>query len=96
MEKHKGRPFVLLGVNLDPDRAAAHAGILNKDLNWRSWWDGGDGAIGSAYGIPHIPVLCLIDGNGILRYKIGLESIDQLDDWIEQLLRETERTALIK
>lgn len=88
MEKYKDKPFVLLGVNLDPDRAAAHQGIVANNLSWRSWWDGGDGKISDAYNTEFIPALFLIDAEGVLRGTISFEEVNTLEDRIDALLRE--------
>jgi len=40
VEKMKGRPFVLLGVNGDDDREKANAIAATEGINWRSFWDG--------------------------------------------------------
>lgn len=87
MERYQDKPFALIGVNLDPDRDQAQRACLANKLNWRSFSDGA-GAIQARYGIPCIPSLCLIDANGVLRYKLDMASIAQLDSLIDNLLRE--------
>ncbi len=42
VERMKGRPFVLVGVNGDEDRSAAKQLAAESEINWRSFWDGGD------------------------------------------------------
>jgi hypothetical protein len=91
VEKHRGQSFELLGVNLDKNRTAAHAGMLKQNLPWRSWSDPDGAEIGALYGVQAIPAMCLIDANGVLRYKIGSENIGRLDGLIEKLVRETPR-----
>ncbi len=41
VERLKDRPFVLLGVNSDKDRAALKSASTEKGITWRSWFDGG-------------------------------------------------------
>src|SRR5262249_45035233 len=37
----KARPFALLGVNCDEDRAEIRRVVKKEKLDWKSWWDGG-------------------------------------------------------
>ncbi len=41
VERMKGRPFVMIGVNGDDDRQKAKAVAAKHGINWRSFWDGG-------------------------------------------------------
>ena len=88
VKKLAGKPFVIVGVNSDSNRDKVKELSAKNGPAWRSFWDGGDGAIQASYGVPFIPSLCLIDAHGILRYKLGLENISQLDGLIDGLLRE--------
>src|SRR5262249_11789421 len=36
----EGRPFVLLGVTCDPDRAGLKEVVKKEEITWRSFWDG--------------------------------------------------------
>ena len=75
----QGRPFVLLGVNADGDRAGIRRVIKDKQLNWRSFWDGGDNVkVTSARGAAYIAKAMVtkrikpmtIDGKKV--YQIGI------------------------
>lgn len=77
----------MLGVNVDPDAAEAHAGNFRNGLTWRSWWDG-EGKIMSRYGVKRIPVFLLIDAEGIVRHKIEYHDVARLEGMIERLLDE--------
>ena len=46
----KDAPFALLGVNSDRDRDRLKEVLKEKNLTWRSWWDGGSpqGPIGES------------------------------------------------
>ena len=78
---------MLLGVNMDPDAAEAHAGILRNGLTWRSWWDG-EGRISEHYAIKPIPVFLLIDDQGIVRHKLEIPDTGRIENLIEHLLSE--------
>src|SRR5260370_1007459 len=51
VEKYQGRPFALLGVNLDVDAAVLSRVQESEHLNWRSWFDGPGGPIAHAWGV---------------------------------------------
>ena len=70
VEKFKGRPFVLLGVNCDSDKNEALLAAKKAGMTWQSFWDGikgGDGPISSAYVVGAWPTLYLIDHAGVIR-----------------------------
>ena len=90
-ERHKGKPFALLGVNCDDDKQAAVAAIKSEQITWPNWHDGapGDGPIAKRYHIRGYPSVFVIDGEGIIRqtqtYMLG----DVLDKAVDDLLKET-------
>ena len=66
MERYQGKPFALLGVNIDnsPKRSVA---LQNEGkLTWRSFCGGAD-EIAAAYGVQAIPTVVLIDPKGVVR-----------------------------
>ncbi|MDB5312468.1 MAG: resA 14 [Gemmataceae bacterium] len=66
----RDRPFVMLGVNTDHDRAVALTRNRSQDLPWRSWWDGSVlGTISEAWQIPGMPYYVVLDGRGVIRGK---------------------------
>lgn len=85
VEKHKGRPFVLLGVNVDGKREDAQERVLSDKLTWRSWWDG-ERRIHDRFGLSAIPALILIDGEGIVRDRLDASNVEELNGRIEKLL----------
>jgi hypothetical protein len=83
----KDKPFVLLGVNSDPDRETIKRTLLEQNITWNSWWDKGiDGPIHTKWQISLRPAIHLLDAKGVIRYKY----IDptEVDDAIETLLAE--------
>ena len=84
------KPFALLGVNSDTDRAATRRVIKDKDLDWRSWWDGGGvgGPIATRWKITRWPTVYVIDAKGVIRYKDVRG--DELDRAVDALLAELE------
>jgi thiol-disulfide isomerase/thioredoxin len=89
VEKMRGRPFVLLGVNGDGDRAKLNGWLKKNPLPWRSWWDGPDGKIARQWGVTSFPTLFLLDHRGAVRRRFdGGPDPAELDREIEQLVQE--------
>lgn len=90
----KGRPFVLLGANVEEnDRAKAKEAATQEGITWRSFWAGGrDGAIlRKWHSRDWRPTVYTIDEKGIIRD-------DQVGDKLtpaafEPLVREAEKAA---
>jgi peroxiredoxin len=73
VERMKGRPFVLLGVNSDNTRQEAGSGRPAEAAE-RSWRDGGEvygGRIARRWNVRALPTTYVIDHRGIIRHKIG-------------------------
>ncbi|MFO0926621.1 MAG: TlpA disulfide reductase family protein [Gemmataceae bacterium] len=89
------KPFVLVGVNADPDRADARAAMQQEKLTWRSWWDGGGvgGPIATRWEIDLWPSLVLIDHQGVVRgIWMGWPESKELDAAIDRLVDAAGRT----
>ena len=41
VKQNADRPFALLGVNSDSDREVIKQTVIEKELTWRSFWNGG-------------------------------------------------------
>ena len=61
VEKYRGRPFVMLGVNRDDTRDTLKADTASGEITWRCWWDGMNGRICEAWNINGIPQIILLD-----------------------------------
>ena len=68
VEKLKGRPFVMIGVNTDEKPEAARKAIDETKMAWPSWRDGPDGPIADRYHTVGFPTY-VIDADGIIRHK---------------------------
>jgi hypothetical protein len=63
----------LLGINTDPERELTRRRDREREINWRSWWDGGlNGRVALAWRIPGLPFVVLIDHEGKVRHR-GLD-----------------------
>lgn len=90
VNRMKGKPFVLLGINSDP-REHLRQTIQKEHMTWRSWWDGGNtsGPIASKWNVHGWPTLYLIDAKGIIRHhSVGSPGEQTLDGWIDGLVAE--------
>lgn len=90
VKEYAGRPFALLGVNSDRDRKATVKVIKEKELNWRSFWNGGSttGPVSTAWNVSSWPTIYLIDHEGVI-YKKNLRG-DDLDAAIAHLVKRAE------
>jgi len=79
VEQYEGQPFVILGVNNDPDPRLLRETQEEQHISWRSWWDEGH-AITKAWGVEYLPVLYVIDKEGTIRKVFhGRPDSEELD-----------------
>ena len=85
MKRLANKPFALLGVNSDKDRETLKTTLVEQNITWRSWWDAGStrGPIQTQWQVDLRPVIFILDGKGIIRYKQS-DGAD-LDDTVDAL-----------
>ena len=90
VERMKGRPFAMLGVNTDADAEVARKVMEAQGITWPNWRDGGpgDGPIAKLYHVRGYPTIYVIDAQGKIRSKRSRGS--SLDQLVEQLVAEKE------
>jgi peroxiredoxin len=89
MERMKGKPFVLLGVNADPKKDGLEKAMKDAGIEWRSWFDGSPpGPIASRWDIRGFPQTFVIDADGVIRHIHLFQK--QLDDAVDELIKEME------
>ncbi len=94
VERMKGRPFALIGVNGDPDCSTGKQVAAKEGINWRSFWDGGR-TEGTAvkWSVIGWPTVYLVDAKGVIRDGgVGLRLSD-LAPGVEELVAEAEAAA---
>lgn len=97
VEKYKGKPFALLGVNLDASREQLRKAQEKEHLNWRSWWDGAAGPIALKWNVEGLPTLFLIDHQGLVRWQApGVPDLKHLDELIEKLVQEASTESVAR
>jgi hypothetical protein len=90
------KPFVLIGVNSDSDRDKIRKTVEEKDITWRSFWNGEQGTggpISTKWGVTGWPTIYVLDEEGVIRYKnVRGEKMDRA---LETLLAEMGETVSI-
>lgn len=92
VKRLKDRPFVLLGVNGDDDRAKAAEVMTKEAMTWPSLWNGGaTGGIVDRLGVRSWPTIYVVDALGVIRYKN--ERGEALEKAVDRLLAEAETSG---
>jgi hypothetical protein len=89
VKKLADKPFALIGVNSDEDLDAIRKIVKEKDITWRSFWNGKEGTggpISEAWNVKGWPTIYVMDHEGKIRYK-NVRGKD-LDEAITTLLAE--------
>ena len=89
IERFRGRPFVLLGMNDDGPREEVAPELTKNDITWRNVIDGSPGRIGSEWNVSVQPTLYVIDAKGVIRERGDIYE-DRLDAIVLTLLEEAE------
>ena len=72
MKRLKDKPFALIGMNSDGDLDTLRQVRVDKELTWRSFWNGPDGTggpISRSWGVRGWPTIFVIDEKGVIRDK---------------------------
>ncbi len=91
------KPFAIIGVNSDQDREMIREAVKEKNLTWRSFWNGPlgtGGPIAEQWNVSGWPTLYLIDGDGKIRF-VNLRG-EEMDKAITKLLAELGHKVEIK
>ena len=94
VEKFKGRPFSILGINSGDKLETLKDLLAKKEVNWPCWFDGDDilhpGPITARWNIKGLPTFFVLDHKGVIRFK-DLHPFDPaFDPTIEGLIHEAE------
>lgn len=71
VKRLENRPFALIGVNSDRDREQLKKVLQEKNLTWRSFWNGGstNGPISKEWKVHGWPTIYVLDAEGVIRYR---------------------------
>jgi thiol-disulfide isomerase/thioredoxin len=97
LDRYKGGPFAVVGVNGDEDPAAARRAATDKRIVWRSFSNGPDGAYGpinTAWNVRFLPTVYVIDDLGTIRH-VGLDG-RALEEALDRLVAEAGERAKAK
>jgi len=91
-----GKPFALIGVNSDKDREKTREIVKEKNITWRSFWNGEKGTSGpisTEWNVEGWPTIYVLDADGVIRYRDVRG--DAMDRAVETLLAEMGETVSI-
>jgi hypothetical protein len=91
LERFKGKPFALVGVNSDPLKTDLRAAVKQHQITWRSFKDKQPGKprIDATYKVRSWPTLYLIDQAGVIRARWpGTPSLKAVEREIDRLLAQ--------
>ncbi len=94
MKELADAPFALIGVNSDEDREKTREIVREKDINWRSFWNGPEGPAGpiaTKWNVRGWPTIYVLDAKGVIRYKNVRGKA--MDEAVDALLAEMESDA---
>ena len=83
------KPFALIGVNSDRDREKLKEVLKEKDITWRSFWNGPQGTggpISKKWNVSGWPTIYVLDAEGKIRFK-NVRG-EKMDEAIQELLAE--------
>src|SRR5436190_12826969 len=89
VKRLEGKPFDLVGVNLDASRETLKKCEEKNRMTWRSFFDGRDGPIRKEHNLKSMPMTYVLDAKGVIRFK-GVQG-EALDRAVDQLLAELEK-----
>ena len=91
-----GKPFVVVGVNVDKTAETLKSCEEKNEMTWRSFHDGVQGPVSQHWNIHGIPMLYILDHNGVIRFKSLASPGDAvLDKHIDALVKEAEQQAKV-
>lgn len=89
VERLKDKPFALLGLNSDGDRAVVNKILKEQGITWRQGILGStDAALPQKWNVRGWPTIYIIDHKGVIRFKDLRDQ--QMEDAVNKLLKEME------
>jgi thiol-disulfide isomerase/thioredoxin len=93
VERKKGQPFALLGVDCEPDKETARKTMARERMDWPNWFDGapGTGPIAKRYNVKGYPSIFVLDAKGIIRSRHALDPYQTVDKLLEEMKQPPSR-----
>jgi thiol-disulfide isomerase/thioredoxin len=88
VERMKGKPFALIGMNGDGDKEKAKEAAKKHEMTWPSFWDAAerpDGQISKAWNIAAWPTIYVLDADGVIQF-VGHGASPKLDKLVDVLV----------
>jgi peroxiredoxin len=91
VERLKGQPFALLGVDCEENKDTARGVMARERMTWPNWFDCavGTGPIAKRYHIRSYPSVFVLDARGVIRIR-SISGVG-LDDAVDKLLAGMKR-----
>jgi hypothetical protein len=91
VERLKGKPFALLGINSDGDAATVRKIMKENGITWRNAVEGStDGPLATRWNVQGWPTIYVLDARGVIRYREVRDK--EMDEAVDALLKELEGT----
>lgn len=93
VERMKGKPFALIGVNGDEDKEKAKESAKKHEMTWTSVWgeaEQQEGTITKAWNVGAWPTIYILDADGVIQY-VGHAASPKLDTIVDVLVRKLEK-----
>ncbi len=90
VERMKGKPFALIGMNGDGDKEKAKEAAKKHEMTWPSFWDAAerpDGQISKAWNVAAWPTIYVLDADGVIKY-VGHGASPKLDKLVDVLVEK--------
>lgn len=92
VERLKDRPFALIGINSDGDRAVVQKILKENGITWRQAIDvSTDGVLARRWNVRGWPTIYILDAKGVIRYKNLRDQ--EMEDAVNRLLGEVQAQA---
>jgi len=89
----KDKPFALIGVNSDKDKAKLRPRLVEERITWRSFWNGPKGTrgeISQSWNVSGWPTVYVIDHLGVIQHKS--HGGPEMDKALKECLARAEKT----
>jgi thiol-disulfide isomerase/thioredoxin len=90
VEKLKDKPFVLISISADDEKATLQKFLEKEQMPWKHWWEGpGETGLVGKWNVRFFPTIYVIDSKGVIRFKHVREK--ELENAVTKLLEEMEK-----
>jgi len=90
VERLRDEPFALVSVSCDEDRETVEEFLEDREMPWNHWWVSQESEFKKSLNIASFPTVIVLDAQGVIRHK-NIKG-KELDDAVEQLLREAKKS----